>query len=127
MARIVHLAMNVEDIDKASEFFSKVFGFTRIEVPGLRSTVRYLSDGNIHMAINPSRRNKQAADKEGPRPRIDHFGIEVDDFEKYSAEVAKQGCKVVSEPGKALKFRAPGGIILEVIPAGAKPGIGDAG
>jgi len=122
MARIVHLAMNVEDIDKASEFFSKVFGFTRIEVPGLRSTVRYLSDGNIHLAINPSRRNKEAS-----RPRIDHFGIEVDDFEKYTAELGHQGCKVVSEPGKALKFRAPGGIILEVIPAGTKPGIGDAG
>jgi catechol 2,3-dioxygenase-like lactoylglutathione lyase family enzyme len=127
MARIVHLAMNVEDIDKASEFFNKVFGFTRIEVPGLRSTVRYLSDGNIHLAINPSRRSKETADKEASRPRIDHFGIEVDDFEKYTAEVGKQGCKVVSEPGKALKFRAPGGIILEVIPAGTKPGIGDAG
>jgi len=33
----------------------------------------------------------------------------------------------VSEPGKALKFCAPGGIVLEVIPAGAKPGIGDVG
>jgi predicted enzyme related to lactoylglutathione lyase len=121
MARIVHLAMNVEDIDKASDFFNKVFGFTKIEVPGLRSTVRYLSDGSVHMALNASRRGKEEAE-----PRIDHFGIEVDDFDKCAAEVAKQGCEVVSQPGKALKLRTPGGIILEVIPTGAKPGTGPA-
>lgn len=126
MARIVHLAMNVEDIDKASEFFKKVFGFTQIEIPGLRSTVRYLGDGSTHIAINACRRGKEEAGKENERPRIDHFGIEVDDLEKYAAEVARHGCEVVSQPGKALKFRAPGGIILEVIPAGAKPGTGEA-
>ena len=54
MARIAHLAMDVDDIDKACEFYSKVFGFTHIKVPGLRSTARFLSDGNVHIAINQS-------------------------------------------------------------------------
>jgi hypothetical protein len=83
--------------------------------------VRYLSDGSVHMALNASRRGKEETE-----PRIDHFGIEVDDLDKCAAEAAKQGCKVVSQPGKALKFRTPGGIILEVIPTGAKPGTGPA-
>ena len=55
MPRIAHLAMKVDDIDKASDFFAQVFGFTQIKVPGVRSTVRYLSDGNVHIAINQSR------------------------------------------------------------------------
>jgi lactoylglutathione lyase len=119
MGRIVHLAMRVEDLDKATEFYTKVFGFTQVKVPGLRSTARYLTDGTVHIAINQSRGGKE----EGPA--IDHFGIEVDDVGKCINEVGKYGCKVVSEPGKVVKFRAPGGIIVEAVPAGSKPGIGD--
>jgi len=118
MARIVHLAMKVEDIDKASEFLSRVFGFTQIKIPGLRNTVRYLSDGSVHIAINQSRGGKHE------EPCIDHIGIEVDDVASCIAEVSKYGCEVVSEPGKAVKFRAPDGIIVEAVPKGSKPGIG---
>ena len=119
MARIVHLAMRVEDIDKASEFYSKVFGFKPVTVPGLRSTVRYLTDGTVHIAINQLRREKNQ------QPAIDHFGVEVENVDQCIAEVSKFGCKVVSEPGKVVKFSAPGGIIVEAVPVGTKPGIGD--
>jgi len=121
MARIVHLAMRVEDIDKASEFYSKVFGFKQVTVPGLRNTVRYLTDGTVHIAINKIRSEKNE------QPAIDHFGVEVESLDQCIAQVSKFGCKVVSEPGKAVKFSAPGGIIVEAVPVGAKPGIGDAG
>jgi catechol 2,3-dioxygenase-like lactoylglutathione lyase family enzyme len=60
MARIAHLAMDVDDIDKCCEFYSKVFQFTQIKVPGLRSTGRFLSDGNVHIAINQSCSEKEA-------------------------------------------------------------------
>ena len=52
MGRIVHLAMRVDDIDKTADFFAKVFGFTQVKVPGLRETVRYVTDGTVHIAIN---------------------------------------------------------------------------
>ena len=123
MGRIVHLAMKVEDIDKAAAFFSQVFGFKQVTVPGLRSTVRYLTDGTVHIAINQARAGKQGSDS--AKPEIDHFGIEVDDVAKCIDEVGKYGCKVVSEPGKIVKFRAPGGIIVEAVPVGSKPGLGD--
>jgi lactoylglutathione lyase len=119
MARIVHLAMRVEDIDKAAEFYTKVFGFKPVTVPGLRSTVRYLTDGTVHIAINRLRSEKNE------QPAIDHFGVEVENVDKCIAEVGKFGCKVVSEPGKVVKFNAPSGIIVEAVPAGTKPGIGD--
>ena len=121
MARIVHLAMRVEDIDKAAEFYSKVFGFKQVTVPGLRSTVRYLTDGTVHIAINRLRSEKNE------QPAIDHFGVEVQSVDKCIAEVGKFGCRVVSEPGKVVKFSAPGGIIVEAVPVGTKPGIGDGG
>jgi lactoylglutathione lyase len=117
MARIVHLAMRVEDIDKAAEFYSKVFGFKPVTVPGLRSTVRYLTDGTVHIAINRLRKEKNE------QPAIDHFGVEVESVEKCIDEVGKFGCKVVSEPGKVVKFSAPGGIVVEAVPAGTKPGL----
>jgi lactoylglutathione lyase len=124
MPRIAHLAMKVEDIDKASDFFAQVFGFTPIKVPGVRSTVRYLSDGNVHIAINQARHANPTAGKAPEKPCIDHFGIEVDNVEQSTADAGKFGCKVISEPGKVLKVRDPAGIPLEIIAVGEKPEAG---
>jgi lactoylglutathione lyase len=121
MSRIAHLAMKVEDIDKASDFFNKVFGFTQITVPGVRSTVRYLSDGNVHIAINQARAANPSEGRPADQPCIDHFGIEVDSVDQTTEEAGKFGCKIISEPGKVLKVRDPAGIPLEIIPKGTKP------
>ncbi len=125
MPRIAHLAMKVDDIDKASDFFAQVFGFMQIKVPGVRSTVRYLSDGNVHIAINPARTANPAAGRAAEKPSIDHFGIEVDSVDQSTAEAGKYGCKVISEPGKVRKIRDPAGIPLEIISVGAKPEAGN--
>lgn len=116
--RIVHLAMRVDDIDKTSDFFANVFGFTHVKVPGLRDTVRYMSDGTVHMAIN-----KAAAGTGSNEGKCDHFGIEVNDVSKCASDAEKYGCEVVTNAGNQFKFRAPGGIIVEPVPKGSKPGI----
>ena len=117
--RIVHLAMRVCDIDKTSDFFANVFGFTRVEVPGLRETVRYMTDGTVHMAIN------KAAGTGANEGKCDHFGIEVNDVTKCATDAEKYGCEVVTNAGNQFKFRAPGGIIVEPVAKGSKPGIGE--
>ena len=117
--RIVHLAMRVGDIDKTSDFFANVFGFTRVEVPGLRETVRYMTDGTVHMAIN------KAAGTGANEGKCDHFGIEVNDITKCATDAEKYGCEVVTNAGSQFKFRAPGGIIVEPVAKGSKPGIGE--
>ena len=119
--RIVHLAMRVADIDKTSDFFAQVFGFSRVEVPGLRESVRYVTDGTVHMAINRARAGTGA--NEG---KCDHFGIEVNDAAKCASDAQKYGCEVVANAGNQFKFRAPGGIVVEPVAKGSKPGIGDA-
>jgi len=118
--RIVHLAMRVNDIDKTSDFFANVFGFTRVEVPGLRETVRYMTDGTVHIAIN-----KGAAGAGPNEGKCDHFGIEVNDVAKCASDAQKYGCEVVTNAGNQFKFRAPGGIVVEPVPKGSKPGIGE--
>ena len=116
--RIVHLAMRVDAIDKTSDFLAQVFGFTQVKVPGLRETVRYLTDGTVHIAIN-----KVDVGTKEYKGKCDHFGIEVDDVAKCATEADKYGCEVVTGNGRLFKFRAPGGIIVEPVAKGTKPGI----
>jgi predicted enzyme related to lactoylglutathione lyase len=110
--------MRVDDIDETSDFLAKVFGFTHVKVPGLRETVRYLTDETVHIAIN-----KADAGTKEYKGKCDHFGIEVEDVAKCATEADKYGCEVITGNGKLFKFRAPGGIIVEPVARGAKPGI----
>ena len=121
MPRIAHLAMKVDDIDKASDFFAQVFGFTQIKVPGVRSTVRYLSDGNVHIAINQSRSTNPSAGKAAEKPCIDHFGIEVDSVDQSTAEAGKFGCKVISEPARCSKSGTRPGFPWRLFQSGRNP------
>lgn len=116
--RIIHLAMRVDDIEKTTEFLEKVFGFSRVEVPGLRDSVRYVTDGTVHIAIN-----KATAGTKDYNGKCDHFGIEVEDVAKCAAEAKKYGVEAVTNSGQQFKFRAPGGIVVEPVPKGTKPGI----
>ena len=116
--RIVHLAMRVDDIDKTSDFLNQAFGFTQVKVPGLRETVRYVTDGTVHIAIN-----KVDVGTRNYDGKCDHFGIEVDDVAQCATEADRYGCEVITGNGRLFKFRAPGGIIVEPVARGTKPGI----
>src|SRR4029077_3324911 len=99
MARVVHLAMKVDDIDKASAFLCNVFGVKQITVPGVRSTVRYVTDGTVHVGVNQLARRKEEPDEKDSAPCIDHFGLEVEDFAESSSDLSRHGCEPVSKPG----------------------------
>ena len=44
--RIVHLALKVEDLEKTTEFYQKVFGFREVETRKTRDHLsRHLTDG----------------------------------------------------------------------------------
>jgi len=121
MPNIVHIAIKVDDLDKTSEFYEKVFGFKSIETSKVRDhTSRHLTDGAIDLAlIKYDTEESGEARAAGLGPCIHHFAVEVDDVERYLAEVRKFGCEVVSDPGVVpVKFRAPGGTVLEIVPRG---------
>jgi lactoylglutathione lyase len=48
MARIVHIALKVEDLERTTQFYENVFGFKEMETAQVRDhTSRHLSDGAI--------------------------------------------------------------------------------
>ena len=119
MARIVHIALKVEDLERTTEFYENVFGFKEMETAKVRDhTSRHLSDGMIDLAlIKYDAEESKESLAAGQGPCIHHFAIEVDDVEKYAAEIKKYGCEIVSEPGVIpIKFHAPGGTVAEIVP-----------
>jgi catechol 2,3-dioxygenase-like lactoylglutathione lyase family enzyme len=119
MPRIVHIALKVKDLDKASEFYEKVFGFVPTETAKVRDhTSRHLSDGEMDLAlIRYDSEESAEARAAGEGPCIHHFAIEVDNTDKYVAQLGKFGCEIISDPGVIpVKFRAPGGTVAEIVP-----------
>ena len=119
MNRIVHIALKVDDLERTSEFYQKVFGFVSVETSKVRDhTSRHLSDGAIDLALIKYDSEESAeAQASGLGPCIHHFAIEVDDMDKYLAEIRRFGCEIISGPGVIpVKFRAPGGTVLEIVP-----------
>lgn len=119
MARIVHIAVKVDDLEKATEFYEKSFGFVEVQTGQVRDhTSRHLTDGAIDLALIKYDSEDSAESRaSGLGPCIHHFGIEVDDMNTSAAELAKYGCEIISEPGVIpIKFRAPGGTVAEISP-----------
>src|SRR3954453_1604835 len=75
MARIRHLAILTEDVEKLVKFYTTAFGLKIVHGVG---TATYLSDGHINLAIIPI---GPGGGVEGPQLQvgINHFGFEVDD------------------------------------------------
>ena len=77
MARIRHLAILTEDVDKLVKFYTSAFGLHIVHGIG---TATYLSDGHINLAIIPIEPERKI---EGPelKPGIYHFGFEVENVD----------------------------------------------
>jgi lactoylglutathione lyase len=119
MAKIVHIAVKVDDLQEATHFYENVFGFKEVETSKVRDhTSRHLSDGAIDLALIKYDAEASAESlAAGAGPCIHHFAIEVDDFDKSVAEINKLGCEIISDPGVVpVKFRAPGGTVAEIVP-----------
>ena len=119
MARIVHIAVKVDDLEKATEFYENTFGFVEVQTGQVRDhTSRHLTDGTIDLALIKYDSEDSAESRAaGVGPCIHHFGIEVDDMKESAVELAKYGCEIISAPGVIpIKFRAPGGTVAEISP-----------
>ena len=122
MSRIVHLALKVDELEKAGQFYQNVFGFADAETKKTRDhTSRHMTDGQIDFTLmqydagTESKESKAA----GEGPCIHHFAIEVEDIARATEQIKSYGSEVVSDPGVIpVKFRAPGGTIAELVPVG---------
>lgn len=119
MARIVHLAIKVSDIDKATAFYEKVYGFRHVGTePSPGHVSRHLSDGTIDLALMQyDSESAPEATLAGRGPCLHHFGIEVDDPAAALAALKEIGCEIISGSLDALpiKYRAPDGTVAEIV------------
>src|SRR3982074_2557191 len=102
MNRIVHLALKVEYLERATEFYRKVFGFVEVNTEKVRDhTSRHLTDGQLDVALIKYDAGTQSAESKaaGEGPCIHHFAVEVDGVKAATKEVKSYGCEIISDPG----------------------------
>jgi len=120
MNRIVHIALKVDDLERTTKFYEKVFGFKESKTEKVRDhTSRHLSDGVIDISIMQYDAGTASAESKasGEGPCIHHFAVEVDDLARAQKEIRTHGCEIISDPGVIpVKFRAPGGTVCEIVP-----------
>lgn len=122
--RITHIALKVDDVEKAAEFYEKVFGFRHTTTYWARDHLsKHLTDGHIDLALVKFDSNKtETAKAAGRGPCIHHFGIDVEreEMSDYIADLKRWGCEFISDPGAVtVKFHLPsGGGIAEIAPVG---------
>jgi len=120
MNRIVHIALKVDDLQRTTQFYEKIFGFKENKTEKVRDhTSRHLTDGVIDLSIMQYDAGTQSAESSaaGDGPCIHHFAVEVNDMAAAEREIRSYGCEIISDPGVVpVKFRAPGGTVCEIVP-----------
>src|SRR3954469_4817492 len=99
MARIVHIALKVEDLEKATKFYQDVFGIYQLKTGHARGhTSRHMTEGTIDLALMTSEREDEPEAKlAGPGPCIHHFGIEVEDREAMRSAIEQGGRPIIPD------------------------------
>jgi catechol 2,3-dioxygenase-like lactoylglutathione lyase family enzyme len=121
MARIVHIALKVEDLEKSTKFYEDVFGLYQLKTGHTRGhTSRHMTEGTIDLALMTyDNEEEPEATLSGPGPCIHHFGVEVEDREAIMKKVVENGGQVFSDPEEgALKFRGADGCMQEIVGVG---------
>jgi len=115
MAKLRHIAMVVEEMEKTALFYEKAFGLQRVRQT---NTAIGLSDGVVSLVIiHPSNVNMKGDDRRG----LHHLGFLVDDVDRESAKVeasgaVRHGAIINSELGteSERKFCDPNGQVFEL-------------
>ena len=134
MAKIKHIALSTQDVDKTAKFYIDVFGMkeiARIDSPGARGY--YLSDGDLNLAILNFRNDAVAGVERGKDwSGIHHFGFQVESLEAIAERLAAAGSEPRHDINEALgvsygreshgnvevKYVGPDGVTLDVSETG---------
>ena len=85
MAKLRHIAMVVEDIEKTATFYEKAFGMTRARQS---ETAIAMTDGTVSLVIiHPTNPNMKGETKRG----LHHIGFLIDDMAKVTEKVESNG------------------------------------
>jgi predicted enzyme related to lactoylglutathione lyase len=122
MARLRHFAVCVRDLEKAANFYEKVFDLKRVGREDIEiGSAIYMSDGVINLALlNFS--GRQGNDLENPIGAVgaNHFGFQVDDLAETQKKIEAMGGSFFFDLGDARKgnferkFKDPDGVVFDI-------------
>ena len=114
MAKLRHIAMVAEEMEKTAQFYERSFGMKRVRQ---HATAIGLSDGVVSLVIiHPSNVNMKGDNRRG----VHHVGFLVDDVEEASAIVEANGATahggIIASNGAVgeRKYRDPNGQIFDL-------------
>lgn len=115
MAKLRHVAMVVEEMEKTAQFYEQSFGMQRVRQT---ATAIGLSDGVVSLVIiHPSNVNMKGDSRRG----LHHLGFLVDDMEREEAKVKANGAVahdgiITSEHGTVTerKYLDPNGQVFDL-------------
>jgi catechol 2,3-dioxygenase-like lactoylglutathione lyase family enzyme len=134
MAKIKHIALSTQDVDKTAKFYIDVFGMkeiARIDGPGARGY--YLSDGDLNLAILNFKNDAVAGVERGKDwSGIHHIGFQVESLEAIAERLAAAGSEPRHDINEALgvsygreshgnvevKYVGPDGVTVDVSETG---------
>jgi catechol 2,3-dioxygenase-like lactoylglutathione lyase family enzyme len=100
---INHVALEVDEIDAALEFYGALFEFELRGRHGQR--MAFVDAGDQFIAISAPRRM--------PADESRHFGLVVDDKEAVRAALERHGVEILR--GRGLDFRDPWGNLVQIV------------
>ena len=134
MAKIKHIALSTQDVDKTAAFYINVFGMkeiARIDSPNARGY--YLSDGDLNLAILNFKNDAVAGVERGKEwSGIHHIGFQVESLEAIAERLAAAGSEPRHDINEALgvgygreshgnvevKYIGPDGVTVDVSETG---------
>ena len=123
MAKLRHFAIVVNDIDKATEFYEKVFDLKRVGRDDYEwASGVYLSDGVVNLALLKYYGEKGSGLKNASTfVGAHHFGFVVEDLGAMQEKIEAAGGTFFFDLGKSKedvnferKFKDPDGIIFDI-------------
>jgi len=89
MAKLRHIAMLVDDIEKSAAFYEKAFGMKRVRE---HESAIALTDGTMSLVvIHPSNANMKGETVRG----LHHIGFLIDDMKEVTEKVESNGARFV--------------------------------
>ena len=134
MAKIKHIAISTQDVDKTARFYIDVFGMKEIaKLNGPNASGYYLSDGDINVAILNFKNDQVAGAERGKEWNgIHHIGFQVESLEEIAEKLAAAGSQPRNDVNRALgvgmggprhanvevKYGGPDGVMIDVSETG---------
>jgi glyoxylase I family protein len=134
MAKIKHIAISTQDVEKTARFYIDVFGLKEVgKVDSRGASGYYLSDGDVNLAILNFKNDAVAGVERGKEwSGIHHIGFQVASLDEIADKLSTAGHAPRDDVNQALgvgegrrhggnvevKYNGPDGVMVDVSETG---------